>query len=70
MKKREINAVMNALEIAERRIKKYLKKERLKWPSSSSTVEKLTRMACQVGMATQFLLNIRPEIDTEETNGK
>lgn len=69
MKRKEINSVMNALEIAERRINKYLKKERLKWPSSSLTVDKLTRMACQVGMATQFLLNIRPEI-TEEPNGK
>lgn len=61
MTEKQIKSVMNALEIVEYRIGKYLQKEFLKLHSSSSTIEKLRAMQHHNTQQIIFLNGIEPE---------
>ena len=61
MTEKQIKSVMNALEVADYRIGKYLQKELLKLHPSSSTIEKLRAMQHHNTQQFIFLNGIEPE---------
>ena len=61
MTEKQIKSVMNALEVADYRIGKYLQKELLKLRSSSSTIDKLRAMQYHNTQQMIFLNGIKPE---------